>query len=291
MKRALLGAAVLGAGALTTAGVAAALPDDPVASARTAAAGARPGFQVPFACKLTVTAATFAEHRPQYSVDFQKAGISGTPVLAAAAGTVSRVADEGATSYGRWIEIDHGGGWTTRYAHLSSQAVKKGQQVALGKRIGTAGATGGVTGPHLHFEERLSGVVQKAVLGGVAVPYYGHTGFTSKNTCGGNPYTAAKVCGPGFSVIDAQAVAGGRVYLLYNAKTKVNCVTTLKSTNLGKATAASAHLQVKGGAKATDSGKFAYYAGPVKRTAAKKCVKWGGSVGSSSYTSPYEHCG
>jgi murein DD-endopeptidase MepM/ murein hydrolase activator NlpD len=180
---------------------------------------------------------------------------------------VSRVANEGDTSYGRWIEIDHGGGYTTRYAHLSAQQVSVGQHVALGQQIGKAGATGGVTGPHLHYEQRVSGTVRKAVLDGRAVPYYGHTSFTSHNTCGGgNPYSPGEVCGK-------------------------NCVTTLKATSLGTKSAVSAMLQVQGSSAVTDSGSFAYYAGPVSHAAAGKCVKWGGSVGSTSYTSPYEHCG
>ena len=108
---------------------------------------AAPNFQVPFACGTTVTAATFSDHSPQYAVDFQKTNITGMPVLASAAGTVSRVENLGNVSYGRWIEINHGGGYTTRYAHLSAQEVSVGQSVSLGQEIGKAGATGGVTGP------------------------------------------------------------------------------------------------------------------------------------------------
>jgi len=254
-------------------------------------ASAAPNFQVPFACGTTVTAATFSGHSPANSVDFQKSGITGMPVLASASGTVSRVANEGNTSYGRWVEVDHGSGWTTRYAHLNSQSVSVGQSVSTGKQLGTAGATGGVTGPHLHFEERLNGTAQKATLHGVAVPYYGHTDFTSKNNCGGNPYSATEVCGSGFSVIDSQKLgSAGTTYLLYNGSTKANCVTTLKATSLGKASPVSAFLEVEGSSRVTDSGSFEYYAGPVKKTAGATCVKWGGSVGSESYTSPFEHC-
>jgi len=258
--------------------------------ASTATASAAPNFQVPFKCGTTVTAATFSTHSPQLAVDFQKSGIYGMPVLASAAGTISRVDNEGSVSYGRWIEINHGSGYTTRYAHLSVQEVSVGQSVKLGQEIGKAGDTGGVTGPHLHYEQRLNGTVLHAILNGTAVPYYAHTTFTSKNSCGGNPYTPGEVCGSGYSVIDSQGVTGGTVYLLYNAGNGYNCVTTLKSTSLGTASPVSAHLQVQGGTLATDSGNFAYYAGPVSRSAGAKCVQWGGSVGSSSYTSPYEHC-
>lgn len=253
---------------------------------------AAPDFQVPFACNTVVTAATYSSHSPQNAVDFQKSGISGMSVLASAGGTVSRVENLGTASYGRWIEINHGSGYTTRYAHLSSQAVSVGQVVSRGQRIGAAGATGNVTGPHLHYEQRLSGTAIRVVLDGRAVPYYGHTSFTSHN-CGGatNPYTPTEVCGSGYSVIDSQALTGGRVYLLYNSGNQRNCVTTIKSSSIGTASPVSAHLQVQGSTQVTDSGNFAYYAGPVSREAGSTCVKWGGSVGSSAYTSPYEHCG
>ena len=271
-------------------GVAGALGAFGITVASTPPAAAAPNFQVPFKCGTTVTAATFSTHSPQYAVDFQKDGITGMPVLASSSGTVSRVEDLGSVSYGKWIEINHGGGYTTRYAHLSAQEVSVGQSVSLGQEIGKAGATGGVTGPHLHYEQRLNGTVLKVILNGVAVPYYGHTLFTSKNSCNGNPYTPSEVCGSGYSVIDSQALTGGTVYLLYNSGTGYNCVTTLKSVSLGTASPVSAHLQVQGGTLASDSGNFAYYAGPVSRAAGAKCVQWGGSVGSSSYTSPYEHC-
>lgn len=272
--------------------LAAAVPAAAVVVIAAPDAVAAPNFQVPFACNTTVTAATFSTHRPQNAVDFQKSGILGMPVLASASGTVSRVANEGATSYGRWIEIDHGAGYRTRYAHLSAQQVSVGQKVALGQQIGKAGATGGVTGPHLHYEQILNGTARRVVLNGTAVPYYGHTSFTSRNKCGGNPYTPKEVCGAGYTVIDSHALGTtGKVYLLYNSGNARNCVVTLKSTALNKNSAVSAHLQVKGGTKATDSGSYQYYAGPVARVAAARCVQWGGSVGSTSYTSPYEHCG
>ncbi|MFC4535231.1 N-acetylmuramoyl-L-alanine amidase [Sphaerisporangium dianthi] len=109
---------------------------------------------------------------------------------------------------------------------------------------------------------------------------------------GGNPYTPEEVCGSGYSVIDSAALgSSGTVYLLYNASSGYNCVTTIKSTSLGTATATSAYLEVQGSTRITDSGNFAYYAGPVRASAADKCVKWGGKAGTSVYDSPFEHCG
>ncbi|MDP4503344.1 N-acetylmuramoyl-L-alanine amidase [Nonomuraea turcica] len=109
---------------------------------------------------------------------------------------------------------------------------------------------------------------------------------------GANPHTPESVCGSGYKVIDS-AVLGtaGTVFLLYNTANGNNCVATIKKTSLGTATATSAYLEVEGKPRVTDSGNFAYYAGPVRAAAADKCVKWGGKAGTATYTSPFEHCG
>lgn len=79
---------------------------------------------------------------------------SGTPVLAAEAGQVVFVGQEG--NYGNLIVINHSGGRQTRYAHLATIEVKVGQEVNLGERLGTVGTTGlpDLKTPHLHFEVR-----------------------------------------------------------------------------------------------------------------------------------------
>lgn len=77
---------------------------------------------------------------------------TGTSVKAAAAGRV--VAAGWGGSYGYQVVIRHSDGRYTQYAHLSAIAVRAGQTVATGQRIGRSGATGNVTGPHLHFEVR-----------------------------------------------------------------------------------------------------------------------------------------
>ncbi len=80
---------------------------------------------------------------------------TGTPVLAAGAGRVTRAGRMG--GYGNLVEIDHGNGYQTRYAHLNSIAVSRGQSVEPGDIVGEVGSTGRSTGPHLHYETRKSG--------------------------------------------------------------------------------------------------------------------------------------
>ena len=83
----------------------------------------------------------------------------GTPILAAAGGTVTVAngLDSWGGSYGYYIQIDHGGGLETLYAHCSSICVTTGQQVQSGQVIGYVGHTGRATGSHLHFEVRANG--------------------------------------------------------------------------------------------------------------------------------------
>ena len=76
----------------------------------------------------------------------------GAPIWAASDGAVIHVGWRG--GYGNTVEIDHGSGITTLYAHLSSTNVEVGQQVVRGAMIGASGQTGTATGPHLHFEVR-----------------------------------------------------------------------------------------------------------------------------------------
>ena len=83
----------------------------------------------------------------------------GTPILAAADGivTVANGLDSWGGSYGYYIQIDHGDGLETLYAHCSSICVATGQQVQAGQVIGYVGHTGRVTGNHLHLEVRIDG--------------------------------------------------------------------------------------------------------------------------------------
>jgi murein DD-endopeptidase MepM/ murein hydrolase activator NlpD len=94
--------------------------------------------------------------RKHLGVDY--AAPTGTPVRTVADGVVSFSGWQ--NGYGKTIEIDHGNGKGTLYAHLSRQDVRKGSRVQQGQRIGAVGSTGWSTGPHLHFEFRVNGTHQ-----------------------------------------------------------------------------------------------------------------------------------
>ncbi|MFA0698865.1 peptidoglycan DD-metalloendopeptidase family protein, partial [Vibrio sp. 10N.222.49.C9] len=85
---------------------------------------------------------------PHNGMDF--AIPTGTPVLAAADGKVIMVRNH--PYAGKYLVIEHGSIYKTRYLHMSRIQVKRGQMVKRGQRIGLSGATGRVTGPHLHYE-------------------------------------------------------------------------------------------------------------------------------------------
>ncbi|MEZ4501887.1 MAG: M23 family metallopeptidase [Dehalococcoidia bacterium] len=86
------------------------------------------------------------------------------PIAASAAGQVVFAGGDECCSYGYYIEIDHGDGYTTRYAHLSQFSVGLGDYVEQGQIIGISGTTGRSTGPHLHFELRRNGEIVNPML-------------------------------------------------------------------------------------------------------------------------------
>jgi len=257
---------------------------------------AAPTFKLPFRCGEVWSGQTRTNHSPQYAVDFNRTGDDGMPVVASAPGTVSLVRDLGGSSYGKYVVIDHGGGYSTLYAHLKSWTVSVGDRLEYGTRIGYVGSTGNSTGPHLHYEQRLNGSLIQARFDGVLALYYGTKNYTSSNECGANLYSPQMVCGNGYNVIDrAGLVSGGvsygKVYLLYNSGNGYNCTVTIKHRSVGSPSATSAYLEPQGGTRTTDSGSFSWYAGPVRKHAPGTCVKWGGSVNGVAYNSPWEHCG
>jgi hypothetical protein len=119
-----------------------------------------------------------------------------------------------------------------------------------------------------------------------------------------NPYTAEQVCGAGFYKIDRHKLYSGSRYtthvattfLLYNAASGRNCAVTMKRRFIGTPTTTVVSLKVKGKKRpwVFDQGQYKYYAGPVYRSAAGRCVRWGATVstpyGDDTYISPFGHC-
>ncbi|QZP09807.1 M23 family metallopeptidase [Caenibius sp. WL] len=121
----------------------------------------------------------------------------GTPVQASETGMVTFAGVRG--GYGKMVEIDHGQGLRTRYAHLSRIAVGGGTPIARGQIVGLIGSTGRSTGNHLHFEVRVHG---RAVdpLGYIGI---GGTG----RAAGGSSYVFAQAAAPEAPHLSAYARA------------------------------------------------------------------------------------
>ena len=96
--------------------------------------------------------------RPAYHSGLDFSGAHATPIYSPGPGTVAYTGVR--SGYGNVVEIDHGRGLKTRYAHLSSFAVRPGQRVSVGQRIAGMGSTGRSTGTHLHYEVWVNGRAQ-----------------------------------------------------------------------------------------------------------------------------------
>jgi hypothetical protein len=171
-----------------------------------------------------------AHSSPHKGIDY---GVSiGTKVIAAASGTVKSASgstantygQKGSRSFGLRVVIDHGNGYTTTYAHLSSAQVSGGMQVQQGQVIALSGNSGYSTGPHLHFQVEKNGVPidPNSVMGsgtgvvtteGNASSQSGYTGDTSTSSIIGEINTGENVVSapPGYS---GAAIAGGAVAVL-----------------------------------------------------------------------------
>jgi hypothetical protein len=121
-----------------------------------AMAVAVPDYEIPFPCSQRWKGSTRPTHSPSpRAIDFNRRGDVGDLVLASAPGVVSRVVNLGNRSYGRFVQVDHGRGQSSLYAHLGAAWVRPGERVDQGVVLGRVGASGSATGPHLHFEERV----------------------------------------------------------------------------------------------------------------------------------------
>ncbi|MBX3204776.1 MAG: M23 family metallopeptidase [Labilithrix sp.] len=102
----------------------------------------------------------YGVRNPRYAAGFHTgqdhAAPTGTPVVAVRSGKI-RWSNNNGGAYGRWMGLDADNGRTYVYCHLSSRRYAAGTKVKAGQRIGRVGATGNVTGPHLHFEDHPKG--------------------------------------------------------------------------------------------------------------------------------------
>lgn len=110
------------------------------------------------------------------------------------------------------------------------------------------------------------------------------------NSAKKNPYTPQRLCGGGYRVVGAHPVGEARTYLLYNARTGINCVVTLVPKSTGKIFL-NASLVVRGGDRQSRSVMSPYFAGPVRLPARGKCVMWGGAAKTVKWVSGWSHCG
>ena len=135
------------------------LPADGVAGPATFGAlrGARPRCPISLAWPLRAPLGSpFGPRGTGFHPGLDLTAGTGTPVGAAATGRVIFAAYD-PSGYGNLVEVAHGAGIVSMYAHLSSVSVHVGQSIATGTRVGRVGATGEATGPHLHFEVRVRG--------------------------------------------------------------------------------------------------------------------------------------
>ncbi|MGC4808864.1 M23 family metallopeptidase, partial [Micromonospora sp. DT233] len=151
------------------------------------AAMAAPNFKAPFPCGQRWT---YSHHGSEVreALDFVRSdgATGGTPQLASAAGVARRYSEPGGA--GNYVVIDHGGGWTTYYFHLSAYSVPSGAYVEQGQQIGITGSTGNSSGAHIHYEQLYNGAEQKIAINGVSLaPYPGsyNQRYLVSDNCGG----------------------------------------------------------------------------------------------------------
>jgi Peptidase family M23 len=182
---------------------------------------AAPTFKVPFPCGQTWSGQTRTTHSPANAIDFNRTDDLGDPVVASAPGTVVTVRNLGDTSYGRYVVVDHGGGYASYYAHLSSFSATVGEHVGYGEVIGYVGSSGNSSGPHLHYEQRSGGSAIQVRFNGTLALYWGTRNYTSDNGCGGyaatvntagDPLTVRSGPGTGYAAVGS--VADGQTVLI-----------------------------------------------------------------------------
>ncbi|AXK36973.1 M23 family peptidase [Streptomyces armeniacus] len=152
---------------------------------------ARPNFKMPFLCGQTWVGSNWDGHSPGHSIDWNHYAADGSTddfgrrVFSSAGGKVIASYYSTDTGYGNTVVIGHGNGWQTRYAHLKSRGVSRGDTVKQGQRIGRVGASSAKyeLSPHLHYEQIHDGSVVVSVIQGVRWSDFMKRSQTSRN-CG-----------------------------------------------------------------------------------------------------------
>ncbi|GAB3152234.1 M23 family metallopeptidase [Micromonospora sonneratiae] len=205
---------------------------------------AAPTFKLPFPCGQQWSGQTRSDHSPTNAIDLNRTNDEGDPVVASAPGTVDRVTDLGNTSYGRYVRIDHGGGYTTYYAHLSGFAggLSVGDTVGYGTVIGYVGNTGNSYGAHLHYEQRSGGNDIQIRFNGTLALYWGTKTYTSDNACSGGGTASGTVntsgtplnvrSGPGTGYSTVGTVADGTRVTIYCQTTGTTVTGTYGTSNI-----------------------------------------------------------
>jgi murein DD-endopeptidase MepM/ murein hydrolase activator NlpD len=146
--------------------------------------GPASGWTYPVSRHVPISQWPGGHHLPKNSMDFD--GVTGDAIRAASTGRVNHTYHGYSDSHGRYgnhLIISHAGGISTLYAHLASLAVRQGQSVRTGQKLGMMGTTGHSTGVHLHFEVRGDGMTDdwlrrhgvRLAKGGVVAPSVGGT--------------------------------------------------------------------------------------------------------------------
>lgn len=163
---------------------------------------------LPFVCNTAWTGSTRKNHSPSAnSLDFNAPNDLRKPVLASAAGTVTKAVTKLKTGYGKHVVIDHGNGESSVYAHLRAVTVKVGAWVDQGALIGRLGSTGNSTGPHLHFEQKVGKVVAPSWF---ARKEYAH-GTSRSGNCVDSPLSGDLLEGDGDDLAVFRRQSKGRI--------------------------------------------------------------------------------
>jgi murein DD-endopeptidase MepM/ murein hydrolase activator NlpD len=158
---------------------------------------AAPRFQMPFVCGEYRRVSTSPTHTPSRLAIDLNVGYGNQDlgsIVVASAGGRAHLRKAKWRSYGRYVVIDHGGGWQTIYAHLAEFAVRNGARVKQGDKIGWVGNNKGLFLAHLHYEQRHEGRLRRIRFGGHRIAYRDNPRYIvykSANNCRAKPKPVA----------------------------------------------------------------------------------------------------